>query len=339
MNWRRSLKIAIGTLILVSFAGALLGILVTGPVVVLQPRLEFNIEPSADRMRTAVTRLCNDFGTRDYRHPETLMVAAEWIGSELEAAGLQVSFQDYELREGVFRNVVGFRPGAAEDAPAIVIGAHYDAYGGFPGADDNASGVAVLLELARTLPDSAPRFGQYFVAFSTEEPPFFGTDDMGSFRFAGKLVDEGVDVSLMIALDMVGYFSDQPGSQSMPLSILKLLYPSKGNFLAVTANLKNGVSIRRVKQGIKAVRELPVHSFRAPGGFAGVDLSDHLSFWKLGFPAVLVTDTSFHRNPNYHQAGDTPDTLDYDTMVKVVLSLHGVLWNNGGAPLSLAAPS
>lgn len=338
MDWRRWLKIVVGTLVGVAFAGALLGILVTGPVVVPQPKLEFNIEPAVDRMRTTVTRLCNDFGTRDYRDPEALMAAAEWIGSELEAAGLQVSFQDYELREGVFRNVIGFRPGATEDAPALVIGAHYDAYGGFPGADDNASGVAVLLELARTLPDDTPRFGQYFVAFSTEEPPFFGTDDMGSFRFASKLVDADVDVSLMIALDMVGYFSDEPGSQSVPLSILKWLYPREGNFLAVTANLKSGVPIRRVKQGLKAVRKIPIHSFRAPGNFAGVDRSDHLSFWKHGFPAVLVTDTSFHRNPNYHQAGDTPDTLDYDTMVKVVLSLHGVLWNNGGAPSSMAAP-
>lgn len=322
------------TLVFVSFVGALLGIVVSGPVVVLQQKLKFDIEPSAERMRATVSRLCNDFGTRDYRDPGGLRVASEWIGSELEASGLRVSYQDYELREGVFRNVVGFRPGATADAPAIVIGAHYDAYGGFPGADDNASGVAVLVELARTLPDSTPRFAQYFVAFSTEEPPFFGTDDMGSFHFARKLVDEGVDVSLMIALDMVGYFSDEAGSQSMPLGILKLLYPDRGNFLAVTGNLQSGVSIRRVKQGIKAVREMPVHSLRAPGSFAGVDWSDHLSFWKLGLPAVLVTDTSFHRNPNYHGANDTPDTLNYDAMVKVVLSLHGVLWNNGGAPPS-----
>ena len=335
MNWRRVLKVLAATLLVVSFAGALLGIFVTGPIVVPQQRLKLDMEPSSTRLRDTVVRLCEDFGTRDYRDPETLIKAAKWIGSEFEAAGLQVAFQDYELNEGLFRNVVGFRPGETPDAPTIVIGAHYDAYGGFPGADDNASGVAVLLELARTLPGNSPRFGQYFVAFSTEEPPFFGTDDMGSFRFASKLVDEGVDVSLMIALDMVGFFSDEPGSQSMPLSILRLLYPGEGNFLAVTGNLKSGESIRRVKQGIKAVRELPVYSFRAPDGFAGIDWSDHQSFWKLGLPAVLVTDTSFHRNPYYHERGDTPDTLDYDTMAKVVLSLHGVLWNNGGAPATL----
>ena len=332
MDKYRALRIAIGTLIGVTFVGALLGIAVTGPIVVPQSKLDLDMEPSAERMRVAVQRLCSDFGNRDYRDPGGLLAAAEWIGSELEATGLQVHFQDYELTEGTFRNVIGFRPGATEDAPVFVIGAHYDAYGGFPGADDNASGVAVLLELARTLPENTPRFGQYFVAFSTEEPPFFGTDDMGSYLFAKKLVDDGADVSLMVALDMVGYFSNDAGSQSMPLGILKLLYPGKGNFVAVTANLKNGTSIRRVKQGIKAMRQLPVHSFRAPQGFAGVDLSDHLSFWKLGLPAVLVTDTSFHRNPNYHTRNDLPETLDYATMVKVVLSLHGVLWNNGGAP-------
>ncbi|NIM00541.1 MAG: M28 family peptidase [Acidobacteria bacterium] len=338
MDWRRSLKILFGVLVVLSFLGALLGILVTGPVVVPQRKLELDVNPSAARLQADVERLCSDFGTRSYRQPQDLLAASDWIRAELEAAGLRVELQDYELDDGVFRNVIGFRPGATPDAPAVVIGAHYDAYGGFPGADDNASGVAVLLELARTLPDATPRFGQYFVAFSTEEPPFFGTEDMGSYRFAGKLAADGVDVDLMIALDMVGFFSDDPGSQTVPLSVLGLLYPREGNFVAVTADLANGVAIRRVKQGIKAMREIEVHSFRAPGGYAGVDQSDHLSFWRHGFPAVLVTDTSFHRNPHYHRAEDTPDTLDYDAMVRVTRSLHGVLWNNGGAPAPEALP-
>jgi hypothetical protein len=340
LNGRRTLKITIATLIVVSFVGALVGILVTGPVVVPQRLLDLDVAPSASRMRAAVETLCGDFGPRDYRDPDALMAAAEWIASEFEAAGgLQVSFQDYELPDGTFRNVIAFRPGATPDAPVVVVGAHYDAYGGFPGADDNASGVATLLELAHTLPEGPPRFGQYLVAFSTEEPPFFGTDDMGSFRFAGKLVSEGVDVSLMIALDMVGYFSDEPGSQDMPLDLMSWLYPDEGNFLAVAANPANGVPIRRVKQGMLAIRALPVHSFRAPGWIGGVDNSDHLSFWKHDIPAVLVTDTSFYRNPNYHTGNDTPETLDYERMVAVVRSLHGVLWNSGGAPEVLAPPS
>ncbi len=323
----------IGTLILVSFVVALAGILVTGPVVVPQARLKLDVvAPSVERLRADVERLCNDFGARDYRDPDALMAVAGWIAAEFEAAGLQTSYQDYTLGEGTFRNVIAYRPGASTDAPALVIGAHYDAFGGFPGADDNASGVAVLLELARTLPQGTPRFDQYFVAFSTEEPPFFGTDDMGSFFFASKLVDEGKDVSLMVALDMVGYYSDEPDSQTMPIWPLRLLYPDRGNFVAVVANTKNGAAIRRVKQAMMAMRELPVHSFRAPARIQGVDWSDHLSFWKHDIPAVLVTDTSLFRNPHYHASGDLPETLDYERLAQLVRMLHGMLWNNGGAP-------
>ena len=155
---------------------------------------------------------------------------------------------------------------------------------------------------------------------------------MGSRFFAKKLVEEGVDVSLMVALDMVGFFSDDPDSQNMPLDVLSWLYPDEGNFLAITANPKNGVSIRRVKQAMRAVREIPVHSFRAPDWVSGVDWSDHQSFWKHDIPAVLVTDTSFYRNPNYHSANDLPETLNYERMGAVVQSLQGVLWNSGGAP-------
>jgi len=198
--------------------------------------------------------------------------------------------------------------------------------------------VAAMLELARTLPEGPPRFAQYFVAFSTEEPPYFGTEQMGSWFFAEKLVADGVAVSLAVVLDMVGYFTDEPGSQRMPLDALSWLYPDEGNFIAVAANPSNGVPIRRVKQAMMAVRELEVHSFRAPNWIKGVDWSDHRSFWAHELPAVLVTDTSFYRNPNYHTAGDTPNTLDYEGMVKVVKSLHGVLWNSGGAPEAAAEP-
>jgi Zn-dependent M28 family amino/carboxypeptidase len=267
-----------------------------------------------------------------------LNAAAEWIASQFESAGLQTSYQDYSLVEQTYRNVIGYRAGSSAGVPAFVIGAHYDAYLDSPGADDNASGVAALLELARTLPMDPPRFDQYFVAFSTEEPPHFGTDEMGSFLFAKKLVEAGEEVSLMVALDTVGYFSDDPNSQNVPAWPLRWLYPRRGNFVAVVADTANGVSIRRVKQAMIAMRELPVHSFRAPARF-GTDESDHLSFWKLGLPAVLVTDTAYLRNPHYHAPGDVPETLDYAKMAQVVRMLHGVLWNNGGAPLAAREPS
>jgi len=254
-----------------------------------------------------------------------------WIEDELRAAGLRVEVQEYAAREGVYRNVIGLREGARPSDPAMVIGAHYDAYGGFPGADDNASGLAVLLELARTLPAAAPATPQYLVAFCTEEPPFFGGDDMGSYRFARELREREVAVDLMVALDLVGRYSERPGSQRFPLPGLGLLYPDRGNFIAVVGDLRSGGPIRRVKRAMLATRELPVESFRAPAAMAGVRWSDHHSFRRLGLPAVLVTDTAYMRNDDYHTSGDTPDKLDYERMARLVRALHGLLRGDAGA--------
>ena len=221
--------------------------------------------------------------------------------------------------------MIATRRGSDPDLGAIVIGAHYDAYGEMPGADDNASGVAVLLELTRTLPDQAPRRTWIFVAFANEEPPFFTTEDMGSHHFVRKLIDEGTPVELMIALDLVGYFSDEAGSQRVPLSLLRLYYPSTGNFIGIVGDTGSGRWIRRVKRGMRSANALPVLSFRAPTWVPGVDWSDHYWFRQLGLPGVLVTDTAMMRTPHYHRATDTPETLDYQRMAAVVQALHGVL--------------
>ena len=304
----------------------LIGIVLTGPVIARVQRIDIEADVSAERLRRDVERLCNDFGPRDAAHPENLLAAARWIAGEMRAAGLRVELQDYEVDGVIYRNVVALQPGTAPHRDAIVIGAHYDAFGGLPGADDNASGVAVLLELMRTLPPTWPERDRYFVAFSTEEPPHFGGDDMGSYRFARRLSRSDVAVELMVALDGVGAFSDEPGSQQLPASWMRPLYPSRGDFLAVVGTLDQGKAIGRVKRGIMATRALPVHSFRAPEAIDGVSWSDHLSFERTGVPAVLVTDTAFMRNPRYHTAEDLPDTLDYERMAQVVLALHGVLW-------------
>jgi Zn-dependent M28 family amino/carboxypeptidase len=272
-----------------------------------------------------VERLCTEFTPRSYRHIENLDRAAAWIEEEFRAAGLEVLTQDYEVREDRYRNVIAVRRGVEERDSVMVIGAHYDAYGDFPGADDNASGLAVLLELARTLPADPPRRTQYLVAFSTEEPPFFGSDDMGSYRFAKSLREEGRRVVIMVALDLVGRFSDEPGSQKMPFPGLGLLYPDRGNFVAVVGDLRSGSAIKRVRSGMLATGALPVRSFRAPAAMPGVHWSDHSSFRRFDMPSVLVTDTAYLRNPDYHTRDDTPDTLDYERMAKVVTALHGVL--------------
>lgn len=332
MNWKSLLRALVVVTLALVFLFCLAAILITSPVMVRGEPTEQDVKVSAQRLRRDVMRLCSEFTPRDYRNGVNLDRAAAWIADEFRAAGLRVEIQEYELREGVYRNVIGLREGGRAAEPVTVIGAHYDAYDEFPGADDNASGLAVLLELARTLPQEVPRASQYFVAFSTEEPPFFGGDDMGSYRFARELRERGRPVDLMVALDLVGRYSDKPGSQRFPLPGLGLLYPDRGDFAAVVGDLRSGPAIRRVKRALLRSRAIPVESFRAPSALAGVSWSDHYSFRRLGMPAVLVTDTAFMRNDDYHTLNDTPDKLDYERMAGLVRALHGLLKGDATAP-------
>jgi hypothetical protein len=321
------LRIAFGVASALVLLVCLIGIMLSGPIVVPRAPVDWEVEVSADRLREAVQTLCTEFTPRDYRNRQNLDRAAEWIARQFRAAGLDVELQDYETTHGRYRNVVAHQPGTRAGTGAVIVGAHYDAFGELPGADDNASGVAVLLELVRTLPQRGVRAPRYFVAFSTEEPPAFGTDDMGSHHFARRLKEREVEIELMISLDLVGYYSDAPGSQDFPFPGLGLLYPRRGNFAAVIGDLGSGGSLLQVKRKMLSTRTIPVHSFRAPAWLAPVHLSDHLSFRRLGLPGVQITDTAFMRNANYHTAGDTPDTLDYERMALLVQALHGVLWD------------
>jgi hypothetical protein len=279
---------------------------------------------SPERLRSTVETLSNRFRTRWITHPETLAAAADWIGERMRAAGLEVTDHPFDLREGTFRNVIGVRPGIDPSAPILVLGAHYDAYGELPGADDNASGVAGLLELAATLEAPPPRT-VHFVAFVNEEPPFFGGDDMGSFRYAQFLAERGVDVGLMVSIEMIGCFRDDAGSQRYPLRAFRLIYPDRGDFLAVVGDLESTSALREVKRALLSTGSLPIRSFRGPTWIPGVDWSDHMSFRRLGVRAAMVTDTAFLRNPRYHTRHDTAETLDYERMAAAVRALHGLL--------------
>jgi hypothetical protein len=307
------------------FIGCLVAIMLTGPIIVRPKRVDIDMEVSAERLRRDVERLCTEFTPRSYRNIDNLSRAASWIERELGDAGLAVEIQEYDIGNSTYRNVIAFREGSDQAVGATIIGAHYDAVEGTVGADDNASAVAVLLELARTLPPEQPRKDQYLVAFCTEEPPHFATDDMGSYRFAKSLKEKKIKVDLMLSLEMLGFFSDKPKSQRFPVPGLGLLYPDKGDFIAVIGDLASGGPIKRTKMGMRAAKSIPVHSFRAPAALTGVRWSDHHSFRRLGYSAAMVTDTAFMRNPFYHTAQDTPEKLDYDRMAQVTLALHGVL--------------
>lgn len=292
-------------------------------VVLAQPSFRRNhaSEVRADpaRLREHVEALSQRFHPRDWQHPEHLDQCADYIAGHLGRAGAAVEFQSFAAAGRRYRNVIG-RFGAA-GRPVIVVGAHYDTFGELPGADDNASGIAVLLEVACLLGKNATTNAIELVAYSLEEPPFFRTDQMGSAHHAKRLVAEKTAVEGVIVLEMVGCFSDAADTQSYPVPLLRLLYPGRANFVAAVGRWDQGAWIGRVKAGMKGATDLPVYSLRAPSALPGIDFSDQVNYWQQGFKAVMVTDTAFYRNKAYHTAGDTAATLDYRCMAKVVVAV------------------
>jgi len=266
-------------------------------------------------LRAQVETLTSRFAPRDFDHPANLDAAAAHLAAELRAAGARVHEQPYTVDGREYRNVVA--EVGPETAERIVVGAHYDSCGDQPGADDNASGVAGLVELTRLLAKAPPPLKVELVAYTLEEPPNFRSQRMGSAVHAADLAARQVSVRLMISLEMIGLFSDAPGSQRYP-PVLGWFYPSRGDFIAVVDRWGQGDAAAEVAAGLRAGGAVPVERLSAPGWVQGVDFSDHLNYWAHGFPAVMVTDTAFMRNRRYHTRDDQPETLDYRRMVEVV---------------------
>lgn len=293
-----------------------------------QPVLGVRFHPPAERADPAalerdVRHLVEAFAPRDARHPDNLARTAEFLRAALAERLGTAELQPFEVAGAVHHNVSA-RLGPAE-AERIVVGTHYDAAEPGIGADDNASGVAGLLELARLLSGAELGCAVELVAFALEEPPHFGTSTMGSAVHAAALRRSGVRLRAMLCLEMIGCFRDEPGSQSYPAPLLRWLYPSRGDFVAVVGTLGQAGLVRRVKRAMAGATPLPVRSLNAPSFLPGVDFSDHASYWAQGFAAVMVTDTAFYRNPRYHTAADTPDTLDYARMARVVDGVHAAI--------------
>lgn len=264
---------------------------------------------------------------RNYLNPESLERSALYIAEQFNKAGWE-SFSQYFTVEGrSYRNIVA-RAGD-KNRERIVIGAHYDVCGPQPGADDNASGVAGLLELARMVNEQKPslKYSLELVAYCLEEPPFFKTENMGSFIHVQSLRKENVKVKLMICLEMIGYYSEQPGSQTMPFFLLKPFYPSRGNFITIVGKLFDWHLVRRIKKCMLAGCQIDVQSINAPEQIPGIDFSDHLNYWRYDIPAVMITDTAFYRNPHYHEKSDTLQTLDFDKMAEVVKGIYWTMVN------------
>ena len=272
----------------------------------------------AENLRKHVSELAGKIGERNYLMMPALQRARDYIEARLAGTGLAVEKRPYRVQGMDFENVVGTLPGRS--AETLVVGAHYDTVPGSPGADDNASGVAALLELARMFGGKPGKLTVRFVGFVNEEMPFFLSPDRGSRIYARECRQAGDRVTGMISLEMVGYFRDEPGSQRYPFP-LSFFYPSVANFIGVVGNFRSRALVRSLTRAFKTAGSIPVESVAAFQGIRGVGLSDHASFWEQGWPAAMITDTSFFRTPHYHQESDTPDTLDYPRMAHVVEGL------------------
>jgi Zn-dependent M28 family amino/carboxypeptidase len=282
---------------------------------------------SADpaRLETHVRALSESFVPRDEAHPENLDRCAAYIRREFENGHARVSEQPFTANSKTYRNVIAnFGP---ETKELVIVGAHYDTAGPLPGADDNASGVAGLLELARLLGDAQLPVRVELVAYTLEEPPYFRSKHMGSAAHTKALKQEGAVVQVMFSLEMIGYFSDAPDSQQFPNPALSLLYPSEGNFISVIGKIGAGTLVRKIKRSMAEATNLPVRSINAPRFIPGVEFSDHLNYWREGYPAVMITDTAFYRNANYHTITDTAEKLDYRRMGHVVEGVYAAVIN------------
>lgn len=292
-----------------------------------QPRLsasdEVELTVDTERMQNIVKTLSVDFHPRNFRNTKNLDRTAQFIEAHFKKAGGSVSTQPFTISGSDYQNILcRFGP---ETGPRMIVGAHYDSHENTPGADDNASGVAGLIELAYLLGKQPPETTIELVAYTLEEPPFFTTNRMGSYYHAKAVSEEGHDITGVIVLEMIGYYDDTAGSQEYPALLFKMLYPSTGDFIAVIGKLDQRPYIADIKAGMNGAAEIDVYSIAAPTQVPGIDFSDHRNYWEFGYNAVMISDTAFYRNKEYHKAGDTWDRLDYKRMGEVVKAVLGTL--------------
>jgi Zn-dependent M28 family amino/carboxypeptidase len=282
------------------------------------------------RLRAHVERLAGEIGARGVFRPAALAAAADYVEGEWRAQGFRVERETYDVAGLACSNLVVEIAGARRAEEILLVGAHYDTVETTPGADDNASAVAVLLEMARACAGLRPASTLRLVAFVNEEPPFFPIGKTGSWIHARAARRRGERIRLMVSLEMLGYYRSEPGSQRYP-PVFRYFYPARGDFLAFVSNLRSRRELRRLVSAFRASSDFPVASAATFAWVPGVAWSDHLSFWRAGYRAVMATDTAFYRNPHYHGPGDTPDQLDYKAMARVTAGLSGAVRELTGA--------
>lgn len=277
-------------------------------------------------LKKHVEAIISGEGYRNHTNIEALNRTAGYIQGEFAKSNTAVSTYDFTVQNNLYKNIItSFGP---QNAPRIIIGAHYDVAGNQVGADDNASGVSGLLELARLLSKENHSEWNYrvdLVAYTLEEPPYFRTEYMGSSQHAAYLKANNIPVAGMISIEMIGYYDDKKNSQSYPLGLLKLFYGNRGDFITIVRKWNDGKFCRSFTRGFKKERAIKTKVFKGPKWLPGIDFSDHLNYWKYDWDALMITDTAFYRNHNYHLVSDTADKLDYARMANVVNSIFNAL--------------
>jgi Zn-dependent M28 family amino/carboxypeptidase len=287
------------------------------------------LSPEETVLRTELTadvrKLGGEIGERNMARYPQLQAAALHVESQLAAAGWKVRRDEYEVQGKACYNIEAELRGTSPEI--VLIGAHYDSVFGSPGANDNGSGVAALLALARRFTGTHNTRTLRFVAFVNEEPGHFQTGQMGSFVYAARCRQRGDRISAMISLETIGYYSNKPGSQHYPLLGLGLIYPRTGNFIGFVGNVASRLLLRDSIGEFRRHAQIPSTGGAFPAIVPGVSWSDQWSFWKHGYPGIMVTDTAPFRYPHYHAGSDTPDKLDYDSMTRVVAGMEKVVYH------------
>ena len=268
-----------------------------------------------------VLMLSNEIGPRNSSHYPSLRKAYHYIEQQMSKYNSELSIQEFQYERRTYHNLILEFPGSELPEEIIVIGAHYDTVMNSPGADDNASGIACLLELVRLLHPYQNKRTLRFVAFTLEEPPFFGTEQMGSYVYARSCREKNENIACMIALEMLGYYTEKRNSQKQPFPHANRHYPDRGNFIALISNENSHHLNKAFASYLNETSMIPAHSYTPNSYLPGIELSDHASFWKNDYPAFMITDTAFFRNPNYHEVNDSIETINFRYFTRFVFSL------------------
>jgi len=282
------------------------------------------IDDIEGRVELHVRTLADEIGPRDVFVPDKLNAAADYIRTFWEKIGYQVSAQTFSVQNVECQNLAIEIPGRSKPGEIVLVGAHYDTVSWAPGANDNGSAVAALLELSRLFSTESPGRTLRFVAFTNEEPPFFKSSSMGSLVYAKACQKRKENIVGMICLETIGYYRDEPKTQKYPFPF-RFFYPDKGNFVAVVGNLRSKPLVKSFTRHFMEESDFPVECVATFGFLTGIDWSDHWSFWHCGYPAIMITDTALFRYPYYHSSEDTSDKIDYHSLARVTYGIFRAL--------------